>query len=184
MSRFPPNDIMSLVEEAPHFDLAESVGPSLELAELLGPGSRLGAKVALGYGTAAGDASLRREIANLHGVEPEDVVITVGGAHALFLLAFTLCEPGDEVIVAEPIFPLARNSLTAAGADVRTLRLSFDHGYQPDLAAFRELLTPRTRLVSLASPQNPTGVAIPPRTSSQIAASMAKHAPQAWLVMD
>jgi hypothetical protein len=184
MSRFPPNDIISLVEEAPRFDLAESVGPSLHLAELVGPGSGLRADVTLGYGTAPGDASLRAAIAMLHGVDPEDVVVTVGGAHALFLVSFTLCEAGDEVIVAEPVFPLARNSLTAAGAVVRTLRLSFERAYQPDLAAFRELLTPRTKLVSLASPQNPTGVAISIQTLSDITASMAKHAPQAWLVMD
>jgi aspartate/methionine/tyrosine aminotransferase len=112
------------------------------------------------------------------------VVVTVGGAHALFLLSFTLCEPGDDVIVAEPVFPLARNSLTASGAVVRTLRLSFDRGYQPDVAAFQEMLTPRTKLVSLASPQNPTGVAIPSETLSEIAGRMAKRSPQAWLVID
>ena len=184
MSRFPPNDIISLVQEAPRFDLAESVGPSLHLAELLGPASGMRDDVTLGYGTAPGDASLRGAIAKLHGVEPEDVVVTVGGAHALFLLAFTLCEPGDEVIVAEPVFPLARNSLTAVGAQVRTLRLSFDCGYQPDVAAFRELLTPRTKLVSLASPQNPTGVAISTQTLGEIAGWMAERAPRAWLVMD
>jgi aspartate/methionine/tyrosine aminotransferase len=184
MRRFPQNDIISLVEEAPPFDLAESVGPSLRLAELLGQASGMRDDVTLGYGTAPGDASLRGAIAKLHGVDPEDVVVTVGGAHALFLLGFTLCEPGDEVIVAEPVFPLARNSLAAAGAEVRTLRLGFDRGYQPDIAEFRKLLTPRTKLVSLASPQNPTGVAIPAQTLGEIAGWMAKRAPKAWLVMD
>ena len=184
MSRFPPNDIITLIQDEPRFDLAESVGPSLRLAELLDPSPGLREELVLGYGTAAGDVLLRTAIARLHGVDAEDVVVTVGGVHALFLLGFTLCEPGDEVIIAEPVFPLARNTLTAVGAVVRTLPLSFDRGYQPDVAAFEDLLTPRTKLVSLASPQNPSGVAIPPRTLSEIRASMAKRAPLAWLVMD
>lgn len=184
MSRFPPNDIITLIRDEPRFDLAESVGPSLHLAELLGPSAGLRDELVLGYGTAAGDVLLRTAIAKLHGVDAEDVVVTVGGVHALFLLGFTLCEPGDEVIIGEPVFPLARNTLTAVGAVVRTLPLSFDRGYQPDVAAFEDLLTPRTKLVSLASPQNPSGVAIPRRTLSQICASTAKRAPLAWLVMD
>ena len=184
MSRFPPNDIIDLVQDTPRFDLAESVGPSLHLTELLGPPSGARDDLVLGYGTAAGDPSLRTAIAKQHGVDAEDVVVTVGGVHALFLLGFTLCEPGDEVIVAEPVFPLARNTLTAAGAVVRTLPVSFDQGYQPDVAAFEDLLTPRTKLVSLATPQNPSGVAIPIRTLREISASMAKRAPRAWLVID
>jgi len=112
------------------------------------------------------------------------VVVTVGGMHALFLLAFTLCERGDEAVVAGPVFPLARNVLTAVGATTHTLRFSFDRDYQPDLADLRRLLTPRTKLVSLASPQNPSGVAIAPQTLREIVAMMQAHAPQAWLVLD
>ncbi len=184
MRLFPPNDIVSLVEETPRLDLAESVGPSLHLAELLGSASGTLDDLMLGYGTASGDAPLRKAIADAHGVDAEDVVVTVGGVHALFLIGFTLCEPGDEAILGEPVFPLARNTLIAAGAAVRTLPLSFDHAYQLDLAVFRDLLTPRTKLVSLASPQNPTGIAIPGATISEIAATMAQRTPQAWLVLD
>jgi aspartate/methionine/tyrosine aminotransferase len=181
MPRFPRNEIISLVGEAPRFDLAESVGPNLRVGELLAAGFD---DVSLGYGTAPGDATLRRLIAKAQGVEADDVIITVGGMHALFLLAFTLCEPGDEAVVASPLFPLARNVLTAVGATVYTLPLSFDHGYQPDLAELRQLLTPRTKVVSLASPQNPSGVAIAAPTLRQIAAMMQAHAPQARLVLD
>jgi aspartate/methionine/tyrosine aminotransferase len=181
MPRFPRNEIISLVGEAPRFDLAESVGPNLRVGELLGAGFD---DVSLGYGTAPGDVALRHLIATGHGVEADDVVVTVGGMHALFLLAFTLCEPGDEAVVAGPVFPLARNVLTTVGATVHTLRFSFDRGYQPDLAELRRLLTPRTKLVSLASPQNPSGVAIAAATLREIVAMMQAHAPQAWLVLD
>ena len=181
MARFPRNEIISLVGEAPRFDLAESVGPSLRLSELQRDAL---ADTALGYGTAAGDPALRSAIAARHGVGPDDVVVTVGGMHALFLLAFTLCEPGDEAVVAGPVFPLARNVLTTVGAVTHTLPFLFDRGYQPDLDELRRLLSPRTRLVSLASPQNPSGVAIAAQTLREIVALMQTHAPQAWLVLD
>lgn len=183
MNRFPRNDIISLVGAAPRHDLAESLGPSLAAGELLQPGDDLHA-LSLGYGSAQGGLALREAIAAQHGVAASDVVVTVGGAHALFLLAFTLCASGDEAIVANPVFPLARNALAAVGAEVRPLQMRFDADYQPDLDELRALLSPRTKLVSLASPQNPAGVSIRPRTLNAIVKMLQQHAPQAWLLMD
>lgn len=184
MANFPFNDIVSLVGQAPRFDLAESVGPDLVLAELLREAPDGWDGFGLGYGSEAGSLPLRRAIAGMHGVSPDDVLVTVGGMHALFLLAFALCDRGDEAVVAAPVFPLARNALVAVGAEIRTLPFPFDAGYQPDLDTLRRLLSPRTKLVSLASPQNPSGVALPPATLRDIAALVKAHAPQAWLVLD
>jgi len=184
MARFPDNEIISLVSKAPRFDLAESVGPSVRLAELIDMAFGDGADFSLDYGTAAGNPELRQEIANENGVHADDVVVTVGGMHALFLIAFTLCEAGDEAIVAEPVFPLARNAVTAVRAVTRPLPLGFDTGYRIDLKALRQLLSPETKLVSLASPQNPSGVAIPEQTLQDIVAMLAEHAPDAWLLID
>lgn len=185
MNRFPPNDIIHLVGDAPRYDLAESLGPNLRLADLLDDAAlRELAELPLGYGSAEGHAALRAEIARSHGVAADDVVVTAGGMQALFALAFTLCGAGTEAVAAAPLFPLARNALVAVGTEVRPLALPFDHGYQPDLAELQGLLSPRTRLVSLASPQNPSGVAIPLATLRQIVAMLAEHAPQAWLLVD
>ena len=184
MRRFPANDIISLVGAAPRHDLGESVGPDLRLAELLDGSQPDVGDMRLGYGTAEGDPRLRQAIADLHGVGPDDVVTTVGGMHALFLLAFILCDRGDEAVTTAPLFPLARNALEVVGAQVRTLPLCFDRGYQPDLAELRGLLSTRTRLVSLASPQNPSGVAIAPKTLHDILALMAEICPQAHLLVD
>src|SRR5436190_18227871 len=77
MNRFPPNDIIHLVGEAPRYDLAESLGPNLQLSDLLDePAWRELATLSLGYGTAEGDAALRAQIAQAHGVGPDDVVVT------------------------------------------------------------------------------------------------------------
>ena len=93
LSRFPANDIISLVGEAPRYDLGESVGPDIRVTQLLdASGEGLG-EMALGYATAPGDPALRRAIAEAHGVEPDDVVITVGGQHALFLVALIPLRP-------------------------------------------------------------------------------------------
>ena len=90
MPQFIRNDILSLVGDAPLHDLAESVGPDLQLGELLGADSSW-KETRLGYATAAGAPALRAAIAHLHGVDTEDVVVTVGGIHALFLLGYILC---------------------------------------------------------------------------------------------
>ncbi|WP_299396677.1 pyridoxal phosphate-dependent aminotransferase [Pelagibius sp.] len=193
LNRFPKNDIMSLTSGAPRYDLAESIGPDLRLRALLDGGDAVPAPESLGeslgdlalaYGTAAGDPALRRAIAAAHGAEADDVVVTVGGMHALFLLAFILCRPGDEAVTTSPLFPNAMNALTAVGADVKTLPVTFEDRYRVDPDALHALLTPRTRLVCLATPQNPSGVAIPPGTIQRILTMMAECAPDAYLLAD
>jgi hypothetical protein len=185
MARFPHSDIISLVGERPAYDLAESVGPDLRVGELLDEAARRElAELALGYGTAPGDARLRAAVAENHGVGPDDVVITVGGMHTLFLVAFTLCDRGDEVVTTSPWFPLVGNVLNAVGAELRLVRLSFDRGYRVDTGEVSERLTPRTRLVILTSPHNPSGVAIPSQAIREIAGRMAALCPGAHLLVD
>src|SRR5690348_8153707 len=126
MTRFVRNDIMSLTGAAPRHDLAESVGPDLRLAELLAADA---GDLHLGYGTTAGDPELRAALAGQHDVAPDDVVITVGGIHALFLSAYILCGRGEEAVVATPVFPPVRDVLRSVGATLRTVPLDFDQGY-------------------------------------------------------
>ena len=185
MNRFPRNDIISLVDSAPRHDLGESYGPNLQLDALLGDAGWAELRgTALGYGTLAGDARLRAAIAEMHGAGADDVVVTVGAAHALFLIAFILCRPGDEAVTTAPLFPPARGALEAVGAKVKLLPLAFDRRYQPDLAALRAPLSSATRLVSLASPQNPSGVAIPGEALADIVALMRAICPEACLLVD
>lgn len=181
MTRFVRNDIISLTAAAPRHDLAESVGPDLRLAELLAADA---GELRLGYATAAGNPELRAELAALHGVASDDVVITVGGIHALFLSAYILCGRGEEAIVATPVFPPARDVLLSVGASLRTLLLHFDEGYRLDPARLIAMLSSATRLVSLASPQNPSGVAIPHKSMTDLLVAMAARCPDAFLLID
>jgi len=185
VATFLRNDIISLVGPTPRYDLGESVGPDLSLNDVLGsaPEASFG-DMALGYGTAQGDWRLRALIANACGVSAEDVVVTVGGMHALFLVAFVVCDPGDEAVTVSPMFPLARNALRAVGATIRTVPLSFDRGYQIDVAEVGQRLSERTTLVSLASPQNPSGVATSPAILRDLVALMGEKCPGAYLLVD
>jgi aspartate/methionine/tyrosine aminotransferase len=182
MTKFAPNEIMSLVGAAPRYDLAESYGPDLQLGDLIDAGSL--SKLVLGYGTPGGSPALRQAIGEMVGAGPDDVVVTVGGMQALFLAGFVLLGPGDEAVTTSPLFPQARNVLEAVGATIRTVPLSFEQGYRPTLGAFDERLSARTKLVSLASPQNPSGVALSPAFLADLLALMARRCPAAHLLVD
>jgi aspartate/methionine/tyrosine aminotransferase len=184
--RFPRNEIISLLDVNRRYNLAESTAHDLtfgEIMELAGGAAALGG-LKMGYGSSAGLPRLRAGIAALTGVRPEDVITTQGTALGLFLLAFELCRPGDEAIIATPCFPPSRDSLVGAGVTLRECRLTFDQGYQltPDL--LEPLLNEQTKLVSIASPQNPSGVRTTRAVISGILESMRRRAPTARLFVD
>ena len=107
-----------------------------------------------------------------------------GAALGLFLLAFELCRPGDEAVVVTPCFPPARDALRASGVHLRECPLGFDRGYRLTAASIEPLLNERTKLVSMASPQNPSGVRTPPAEIAAILELMRVRAPAARLFVD
>ncbi|WP_432886395.1 pyridoxal phosphate-dependent aminotransferase [Kribbella sp. CA-245084] len=181
MAIFPRNEIVSLTAEQAQHELGESYGPDLRLADLLTP--ELG-DLELGYGTAAGDPRLRAAIADRHGVRPDQVVVTIGGMHGIFLLSYLLLERGGQVVTTNPLFPNTRNIYASLGADVRVVPLTFDDGYRVTADAVRAQLTPETKLVSLTTPQNPSGVAISLETLQEIVIAMGEVCPDAYLMVD
>jgi aspartate/methionine/tyrosine aminotransferase len=183
MKRFARNALISLVGEKARLELAESYGPSLRVSQLLGTAADA-ERVELDYASVAGDPRLRGVIARRSGVDPDDVVLTIGAAHALFLTAFVSCGEGDEAVITVPYFPPARAGVEAVGAQVCALPLSFGEGYRVDLQAFRSLLSERTRLVSVTSPHNPSGVSVPLDTLAQMYRAIEELSPNAYLVVD
>jgi aspartate/methionine/tyrosine aminotransferase len=185
MRRFADNDIISLVSGAPPlYDLSESFGPHARLRDVVGDDVADLAELELAYGSAQGDARVRERVAGLYGVGAEEVVLTNGGIQALFLLAYVTCGPGDEAIIGSPVFPMARNALESVGATVHAVPAHFDERYRVAPDAVRARLTARTKLVSLATPQNPSGIAVPLATLRALADSMAQVCPAACLVVD
>ncbi len=184
--RFPRNEIVSLLDINRRYNLAESTAQDLlfsEIVDLAGGMAALG-ELKMGYGSSAGLPRLRAGIAALTGVRPDEVITTQGTALGLFLLAFELCRPGDEAVIATPCFPPARDALIGAGITVRERRLSFDRGYRLTADLLEPLLSERTRLVSIASPQNPSGVQTTLAEIGAILDLMRLKAPGARLFVD
>lgn len=157
--RFPYNEIISLLDVNRPFNLAESTSQDLTFGELLDMAGLDSLRdLKLGYGTSAGAIELREEIAKACKVPADQVITTQGTALGLFLLAFEVCRPGDEAVLATPCFPPSRDCLIGAGVNVREIKLSFENNYRLDLEQIAATLSSRTKLVSIASPQNPSGV--------------------------
>lgn len=185
MARFGPALMSGLVDAPVAYDLAESTSPPLRLREVLTPEvlRRLD-ELQLGYGTTKGDEELRGLLAAEVGVAPDDVLTTAGGMSALFLLGLALCEPQDHVVLVTPCFPPAMAVPGALDARVASVALTFDDGYRLDVDAVARALTPATRLVSLASPQNPSGIRFSEDELLQLVQHVNDAAPEAVVIVD
>jgi len=183
--RFPRNEIISLLDVNRPFNLAESTSQDLTVGELLDLAGLDGIRnLKLGYGTSAGSLALREAIAEGCGVPAEQIITTQGTALGLFLLAFELCRSGDEAVLATPCFPPSRDCLFGAGVSVREVKLSFENGYRLDLAQMDASLSRKTRLVSIASPQNPAGVQTSRTDIEKLLVLMERRSPEAVLFVD
>ena len=182
MTTFAASPISALIDAHSRYDLAESYCASLSVGELADPAEL--AEVVLNYGTSRGDTELRELVAEGTSVTAEEVLITVGAIEALFLLAQASCGPGDHVLLATPCFPPTRIVPTGLGAVIDLLPLSFAEGYRLPLEKFAAALTPRTRLVSLASPQNPNGVRFTEEELRGAVEAVRERAPEAVILVD
>jgi aspartate/methionine/tyrosine aminotransferase len=183
--RFPRNEIISLLDVNRPFNLAESTSQDLTVGELLDlAGLDRIRDLKLGYGTSSGSLALREAIAEGCGVPAEQIITTQGTALGLFLLAFEVCRPGDEAVLAAPCFPPSRDCLLGAGVTVREVKLSFENGYRLDLNQIDASLSPKTKLVSIASPQNPSGVQTSRADIEKLLVLMEKRSPEAILFVD
>jgi aspartate/methionine/tyrosine aminotransferase len=114
------------------------------------------------YGPAGGILELRVAIANhlaSHGISasPDDIVVTPGSKPILFYAALALLENGDEALIPDPAYPIYDSVVRFAGGRPITYRLESTNRFAPDVDAIAASITPRTRLLVLNTPQNPTG---------------------------
>src|ERR1044071_2854159 len=116
------------------------------------------------YVQTAGIPRLRELIAEKlrrsNGIPVDDVdevLVTNGGIHGLYLICRCLLEPGDEVLIPDPSWPPAAGNILAAQGVPVGYRLHESSGWQPDLDEVEAAITPKTRILYLNSPSNPTG---------------------------
>ena len=105
---------------------------------------------------------------------PEQVLITVGATQALFTALLGILNPGEEVIIPTPAFPLYESITVAAGAVPVFLDLK-KTGFQMDKAALEAVITEKTRAIVLNSPNNPTGCVLSERSLDIVAELAQKH---------
>lgn len=130
------------------------------------------AKVALDegythYGPSAGLPELReaiaQDVAQQRGIQTRaaQVVVTPGAKPIMFFVIMALAQPGDEVIYPNPGFPIYESVIRFVGATPIPIPLREERGFSLDVDELRALVSDRTRLIILNSPQNPTGGILP-----------------------
>ena len=112
----------------------------------------------------------------------DEVFVTNGGIHGLYVLFQALLEPGDEVIIPDPQWPPTAGLIVAAGGTVVRCPLHESRGWRFDPEELAACVTPRTRVLYLNSPQNPTGGMLTPSDLDVVATLAERH--DLWVVSD
>jgi alanine-synthesizing transaminase len=135
-------------------------GFSYDAALILAPLSELGA---LSYHPdprglrAAREAVCRYYRDHGAAVEPEQIFLTTSTSEAYSFLFRLLCDPGDEVLVGQPGYPLFDFLARLDDVGLVPYELFYDHGWHLDLESLRRRMTSRTRAIMIIHPNNPTG---------------------------
>ncbi len=134
-----------------------------------------------GYTPANGILPLREAVVSdlhrRHGVtiSPDRVLIVPGGKVTMFFAISMFGEPGTEILYPNPGFPIYESVIRYSGATPVPIRLHESRGFSFDADEVLALITPRTRLIILNSPANPTGGVVPKRELDRLVAGLARH---------
>ena len=124
------------------------------------------------YTPSGGIAELRQAVLDrfeqTHGVRPEDALITAGGSGVLTLALLALVNPGDEVLIPDPFFVSYKHLTTMAGGTVAYYDTYPE--FRVDVSAVEKLVTPKTKVLLVMSPGNPTGACLDEATKKALAA--------------
>ena len=112
----------------------------------------------------------------------DEVMVTTGGIHALYIICQALLEPGDEVIIPDPEWPPAAGNIKAAQGVPIPCALHERLGWRYDLAELESKITPRTRAIYINSPHNPTGGVLTRDDIERICALVCER--NLWLITD
>jgi len=139
------------------------------------------------YTTQAGLPMLREEIAGLwsdyrSGLGVNNVCITMSGTNALLVMNMVLLDPGDNILVPDPGFPLYVPHAGLMGAEARTYACLHEHGFVPQVEDLEALVDERTRAILYNFPGNPTGATIDAAQRDALLDFAVRH--DLWIVSD
>jgi len=166
---------MDRYETKCRYNLAETCVDSIsvdQLSEIIGEEDEalegLSA-IRLGYGEIPGNLAFRKGVASLYrNLDVDRILSTNGAIGANFLALYTLIEPGDEVIAVVPTYQQHYSIPESLGGRVKYLRLKREEDFIPDVVALEAMMSEKTRVICLNSPNNPTGQLIPEGVMARI----------------
>jgi len=183
---FDMERLQSTYENEVEFNLSESGVHPLRLGELVHDNGSRNALLAesLRYTQTNGTPPLRALIASMYPAATADhVQVTNGGSEANYLATWKLVEPGDEVVAMSPNYRQTWSLARAFGAAVTEWPLENDGSrWRVDTAALERLVSPRTRLIIICNPNNPTGARFLDPDLDRIAAIAGRHG--SWILSD
>ncbi len=183
---FQVEQFLSDYEQGVTYNFSESGVHPLTLGGLLalaGTGPEALSEVALDYPEVRGTERLRARIAALYpGAGAENVLVTVGASEANHVIASTLLQPGDEMVALSPTYQQLPGNALNAGITVRTVPLVEEHGWALDTDALARAVGPKTRLIAIVNPNNPTGHILSETEMAAVVAAAARTG--AWIVAD
>jgi aspartate/methionine/tyrosine aminotransferase len=161
---FKPFELERLLsdwEQTVEFNFAESGVHPVMLKEVLNFANvdfEQFIEIPLNYPEVNGDVQLRERVAALYeGASPDNVLVTVGASEANYILANTLLESGDEVAVMRPTYMQLSGAAANLGANVRSFSLDGTKDWALDLDELKDAVTPKTKVIAVVNPNNPTG---------------------------
>jgi len=161
-------------------NLAESSMPDRVLGELALDVDI--SRLVLLYGNHRGHPALRALLAAEGECAVDQVLLTPGAAGALFIVSTSLLAPGDHLVVLRPNYATNIETPRAIGCDISFVDLTFQRGWGYDASDIAAAMTPRTRLVSITNPHNPTGTVLDRETLQRIVALVESRG--AYLLVD
>lgn len=135
----------------------------------------------LEYSTPEGYLSYRKKLVDYYrkfniNVKADDIVITCGGSEAVQIAFMACLDPGDEIILTEPLYANYLGFAIPAGIKVRTITTKIEDGFAlPAVEKFEELINERTKAILICNPNNPTGSLYTPEEMTQIRDMVKKH---------
>lgn len=187
---FAVEEWMNAWEVGAKYNIAETCVDSIsmnDLFELTGEDkteflNRLCAR-RLSYGDIEGLPEFRKGVCGLYKtLNIENIVPTHGASGANHHVFYSLISPGDRVVSIMPTYQQLYSIPESYGADVQILHLSKENNYLPDLEKLRRLVTPKTKMICINNPNNPTGALMSEQILREIV-EIARSA-DAWILCD
>ena len=188
LESFAMERMQSTYENQVEFNLSESGVQPVRLGELVddGPARERLLDEALRYTQSNGTVALRAAIAAMYPRATIDhVQVTNGGSEANYITTWNLVEPGDEVVLMVPNYMQTWGLARAFGGSVKKWPLVLEGSpprWRVDIDALERLVSPRTKLIIICNPNNPTGARFEADDLNRIAAIADKNG--AWVLSD